>query len=136
MTMWSGFGSRASRGRHGRRKIVGDGAADAAVGELDDRLARAGLVGAALEQRAVDPDLAELVDDEREPPAARMAEDVADHGGFAGAEKAGDDGDGGLGEHSWGPIARGVSGGVRDTMPLRKGSGRSRQGTSPSGAAA
>ena len=122
--------------RHGRDEIVGDGAADAAVGELDDRLARAGVVGAALQELAVDSDVAEFVDDQREPAPARIGEDVADEGRLAGAEKAGDDGDGGLGEHAQGLSGETGSGGVRDTTPLRKGSGRSRQGTSPSGAAA
>ena len=92
--------------RHGRDEIVGDGAADAAVGEFDDRLARAGVVGAALQKLAVDADVAEFVDDQREPAAAGVGEDVADEGRLAGAEKAGDDGDGGLGEH-----AQGLSGG-------------------------
>ena len=123
--------------RHGGGEIVGDRAADAAVGELDDRLARAGLVGAALEQVAVDADVAEFVDDEREAPSAGIGEEVTDQRRLAGAEKAGDDGDGGLGEHRRTyEVRAGTSGGVREMTPLRKGSGRSRQGTSPSGAAA
>ena len=122
--------------RDGGGKIVGDGAADAAVGELDDRFARAGFAGASLQQFAVDADVAEFVDDQREPPSARMAEEMADQCGLACAEEAGDDGDGGLGEHFRTYRGREGSGGVRDTTPLRKGRGRSRQGTRPSGAAA
>ena len=123
--------------RHRGGEIVGDRAADAAVGELDDRLARAGRIGAALEQVAVDADVAEFVDDEREAPAAGVGEQVTDQRRLAGAEKAGDDGDGGLGEHRRTyEVRAGASGGVREMTPLRNGSGRSRQGTSPSGAAA
>ncbi len=85
--------------RNGGSEILGHGAADAAVGQLDDRLARTGLVGAALQQIAVDADIAELVDDQREAPSAGMAEDMADERGLARAEEAGDDGDGGLGQH-------------------------------------
>ena len=54
-----------------------------------------------LQDRAVDAEIAELVDDEREPPPARVFERVADQRGFAGAEKAGDYGDGNLrGDHA------------------------------------
>ena len=88
-----------------RREIVGDGAADAAIGKLDDRLFRAGRVGAALQEIAVDADVAEFVDDEREPPPAGVRQQMADQRRLAGAEKAGDDGDGRLGEHA-GPILK------------------------------
>ena len=46
------------------REIVGHRAADAAIGKLDDRAFRAGRVGAALDEIAVDSDVAEFVDDE------------------------------------------------------------------------
>jgi len=77
-----------------RHELVGDGAAEAAVGELDNVLLRAGDVAAALEQLAVDADVAELVDDHREPAARHIGEHVADERGLAGAEEAGDDGAG------------------------------------------
>jgi len=54
----------------GRQKIVGDGAADAAIGELDDVVVLAALYPAAEQQLAVDAELAEFVDDERETPPA------------------------------------------------------------------
>ena len=82
------------------REIVGDRAADAAIGEFDDRLFRAGRVGAAPDEIAVDADVAEFIDDEREPPAAGIGHEMADQRRLAGAEKAGDDGDGRLGEHA------------------------------------
>ena len=53
-----------------RHEFVRHRAAQAAVGELDDVLFRAGRVAAALEDLAVDADVAELVDDDGEPPAA------------------------------------------------------------------
>ena len=37
---------------------------------------------------AIDADLAELVDDQRDPPAVVLAQEVADQAGLAGAEKA------------------------------------------------
>ena len=129
--MWSGRGSRFSSARHGGREIVGDGAADAAVGELDDVVLGARLGAAALQDIAVDADVAEFVDDQREPAAAGMSEDMADQRRLAGTEKAGDDRDGDFGEHRNYP-STGVSGGVREITPLRNGIGRSRQGTIPS----
>ena len=123
------------------REIVGDRAADAAVGKLDDRVFRASRVRATLDEIAINPDVAEFVDDERKAPPAGVGQKMADQRGLAGAEKAGDDGDGRLGEHpgshlSNSVVSAGASGGVRETTPLRKASGRSRQGTIPTGEAA
>ena len=77
-----------------RHELVGDGAAEAAIGELDDVLLRAGGIAAALEDLAVDADIAELVDDHREPPTVGVGQHVADQRRLARAEKAGDDGAG------------------------------------------
>src|SRR5690606_4033721 len=74
-----------------RHEIGGDGAADAAVGELDHVVGAAAVVAAAEQHLAIDAELAELVDDERDAPPARMAEQMADERGLARAEKAGDD---------------------------------------------
>ena len=102
----------------------------------------AALDAAAREDRAVDADVAELVDDEREAPPAGILEDVADERRLAGAEEAGDDGAGDLlhDAHSaasarFRPRAAGT-GGMRATTPLRKASGRCFQGTIPSGVSA
>ena len=83
-----------------RHELVGDRAAQAAVGELDDVLLRAGGVAAALEDLAVDADVAEFVDDDGEPAALRIREHVADQRGLSRAEKAGDDGAGHARERS------------------------------------
>ena len=116
-----------------RHEIVGDGAADAAIGELDDILLRAGLDAAALQDVAVDADVAELVDDDRQPPAAGVFQDVADQRRLAGAEKAGDDGAGDARQrcgHDLLPMR--VRGGMRATRPRFKLSGRPRHGSRPS----
>src|SRR5690606_8004756 len=80
-----------------RQEVVGDGAADAAVGQLDDVVVGAALVAAAADQLAVDAEVAELVDDEGEPAAAGILAHVPDQAGLAGPEEAGDDGRGNLG---------------------------------------
>ena len=66
MTMWSGRSGRSSSCLHGGDEVLGDGAADAAVGELDHVLVAAGLVAAAGEDLLVDAEIAELVDDQRD----------------------------------------------------------------------
>ncbi len=87
-----------------------------------------------LQDRAVDAEIAELVDDEREPPPARVFERVPDERGFAGAEKASDDGDGNFwGDHA---VRSCGSGGMRASTPRFTISGRSRQAGTPSGCAA
>ncbi len=83
-----------------RHELVGHRAAQAAVGELDDVLLRAGGVAAAFEDLAVDADVAELVDDDGEPAALRIRQHVADQRRLSGAEKAGDDGAGHAGERN------------------------------------
>ena len=107
-----------------RHELVGDGAAEAAIGELDDVLLGASLVSTAFEDLAIDADIAELVDDHREPAAARIGEHVADERRLARAEKARDDGAGNAGERghrpSWSSAASDsgritpASGGPRD----------------------
>ncbi len=75
-------------------ELVGDGAAEAAIGELDDVLLRAGGVAAAFENLAVDADIAELVHDDGKPPPVGVLEHMTDQRRLAGAEEAGDDGAG------------------------------------------
>ena len=87
------------RGDRGN-EIIGHRAADAAVGKLDDRVFRAGRVRTTPDEIAVDPDIAEFVDDEREPPPAGVGHEMANQRRLARAEKAGDDGDGCFGEHA------------------------------------
>jgi len=89
------------QGLHGGDELVGDGAADATVRELDHILFAAGLVAAAGEDFLVDAEFAELVDDQRDALALRVGEKVTDERRLAGAEEAGDDGDGDLFGHGW-----------------------------------
>ena len=63
---------------HRRHEIVRDRAAQAAVGQFDDVLFRAGFDAAAAQNLAVDADIAELVDDEREPPPLHVLQNMAD----------------------------------------------------------
>ena len=84
-------------GLHGRHEIVGNGAADAAIGKLHDIAFLTGLVAAAEQQLAVDTDIAELVDDQRDAASCRLTKEVLDNAGLAGTEKAGEDGGWNLG---------------------------------------
>src|SRR3546814_3587683 len=84
----------------GGQEIVGHRAAQAAVGQLDDVVIRAIGTAAGLQQLAIDADLAEFVDDQRQPAAPGVAQQVADQRGLAGAEKAGDHGGGNFADRS------------------------------------
>src|SRR5262249_19881268 len=113
-------------------------AAKAAIGQLDDIFLEAACNPAGLQDRAIDAKIAELVDDEREPPPIGIFERVPDQRRLACAKKAGDDRDGHFGLHhetvlpSSG-LAADASGGTRAATPLRTLSGRSRQTGTPSG---
>ena len=98
MTMCSGGDGPVEQALQRRHEIVGDGAAEAAVGQLDDGVLRAALDAAALQDLAVDADIAELVDDHGEPPAAGILQHMAHQRRLAGAEEAGDDRAGNLGD--------------------------------------
>ena len=89
--MCSTFGIRGENGVERRHEFIGHGAAQAAVGKLDDVLLGARGIAAAFEDFAVDADVAELVDDHREPAPVRVGEHMADQRRLPGAEKAGDD---------------------------------------------
>src|SRR5262249_8282743 len=73
-----------------------DGAADAAVGQLDHVVLGAALDAAAFDDGPVDAQVAELVDDQRQLAAVGRLQQMADESGLAGAEEAGDDGRGNL----------------------------------------
>ena len=70
--MWSGGSAALEQPGQGRQEIVGDRAAQAAIGQLDDVVVGASRVAAAEQQLAVDAELAELVDDDGEPPPGGM----------------------------------------------------------------
>ena len=117
-----------------RHEFVGHGAAQAAVGKLDDVLLGARGVAAAFEDLAVDADVAELVDDHRQAAPAGVGQHVADQRRLPGAEKAGDD-------RAWDARKRGdghslcsekSNGGTRAMSPRFSASGRPRQGIRPS----
>ena len=56
----------------------------------------AGFPSASAQHFAVDAEIAELVDDQRDSAAMRSGQEIADQRRLAGAEKAGDDGGGDL----------------------------------------
>ena len=69
-------------------EVAAHGAADAAVVHLEE------LLLAGDHELVVDPDLAELVLDDGQLPAVLLGEDAVEEGRLAGAEEAGEDGDG------------------------------------------
>ncbi|MCW0417758.1 hypothetical protein NB689_003512 [Xanthomonas sacchari] len=76
-------------------QVVAQGAADAAVAELDQGLFGATERGAAVaDQRRVDVDLAHVVDDHRHPAPIAVVQHAVEQGGLAGAQEAGQHGDG------------------------------------------
>ena len=87
------FGRRGAlqKGGHGGNEIIGDGAADAAIGQLDHVIVRAPLHAAALQQLAVNAKVAKFIDNQRNPPAARILQHMTDHRRLARPQKAGDD---------------------------------------------
>ena len=127
---------RAGGKRHQRLQrgdeVVGDGAADAAVRQLDDVLGRAGGVGATLEDVAIHAHRAELVYDHRQAQPLGVGHQMAHQGRLARPQKAGDHGDGGLHKVVHGHSCDRVCGGMRARLCLRKTAGRSRHGTMPS----
>src|SRR5690606_36403450 len=68
-------------------QIASHRAADAAVGKLDDAVARL------LDQKVVDAHLAEFVDDDRRRVQCRILQQPVEKGCLAGPEKAGEDRD-------------------------------------------
>ncbi len=120
-----------------RHEFIGDRAAQAAIRQLDDIVFRAGIVAAALEDFAIDANVAELVDDHRKPAALRVGNHVADQRRFAGAEESGDDGAGDARKRSGhSSTSSKPMGGTRATRPRLRGVGRPRHGRIPSAARA
>ena len=118
---------------HGRDEIVGHGAAQAAIGELDDILLGAALDAAAPQDFAIDSDAAELIDDDGEALAARGLEQMAHERGFASAEEAGDDGRGDAGSvgHSAASLAGSKGAGKRAITLVCSEAGRPDGNTTP-----
>jgi hypothetical protein len=87
-------GRTRENGVERRHELIRHRAAQAAVGQFDDVLLRAGSIAAAFKNFAVDADVAELVDDHRQTPSVDVLQHVADERRFSRAEKAGDDGAG------------------------------------------
>src|SRR5262249_23740833 len=84
-------------------QLTANSAADAAGGELDDALF------GVLDQKMIDPDLAELVDDDRRSGQSGLAHEAVEECGLAGSEEPGDE-----------------SKRNRQLAPARRGTGRGR----------
>src|SRR5262249_55967774 len=122
------LGLRRERLFAGGSELVGHGAAQTAIGELDDILLGAGRVPAAFQDLAVDADIAELVDDNGKPSPIGIGENVSDQRGLARTEKAGDDGAGDAGKRDHSSSSTKSSGGTRAIRPRFRTWGRPRRG--------
>ena len=80
-------------------EIIGNGTADAAIGQLDNIVFGADFIAAAFQDVAIDPKIAKFIDDQRNPLALCVLQHVADERRFASAEKASDNCCGDLGGH-------------------------------------
>ena len=135
------------KGLEGGEELVGDGAAEAAVGEFHDVGLLAGGDAAAFQEGGVYALCAEFVDYKGQTAIAGVLHKVLEEGGFAGAQEAGDDGGGdhwdrpGLcpgpaGGLSEGGVPRPAKSGMRpNTMRARDG-GRREGRTVPVGCTA
>ena len=83
--------------RYFLEQVVAQGAADAAIGHLDEFFFRAAELSAPVaDEFRVDVDLAHIVHDDRHAAAFAVVEDMVEERGFSGAEEAGENGDGEL----------------------------------------
>lgn len=73
---------------HLAQQILAQGAADAAVAQLDEPLLAAAERPARADQPGIDVDLAHVVDDDREPAALAVGEQVGQERRLAGPEEA------------------------------------------------
>ena len=80
-------------------EIIGDRAADAAIGQLHHIFLTAGFITAALQYVAIHAKIAKLIDDQGDSTALCILQHMADECGFARAKKAGDDGCGDFRDH-------------------------------------
>ncbi|RMQ95667.1 hypothetical protein ALP94_05660 [Pseudomonas savastanoi pv. glycinea] len=105
---------------HDREELFLHGATKTAVGQLinaTNRLFFGATNGALFEDFAVDAQLAELIDDNRNAPTFRVIQHVAQQGGFARTEEAGNDSDGKFGQ-CFHRMPFGNTAGKRDENPV------------------
>ncbi len=79
---------------HGRDEIIGNGAADAAIVELDHIFFAAGLNPATFQNAAINTEIAKFIDDQRNAFSIGVFQQVADHRRFARSKKTRNDGRG------------------------------------------
>src|SRR5690606_16332393 len=113
-------------------EIVGHRAANAAIGKLHHVFLGAGLDAATPKDFTVDANVAEFVDDDGKPLAARVLDEVSDQRRLAGAEKPGDNSAGNAFERvHWSSLKKSMVG-MRAIRPRLSDSGRARYGMKPS----
>src|SRR5689334_17373270 len=75
---------------HCRQEVVRHGAADTAIGKLDNVVLTTGVAAAGLENLAIDPDIAKFIDDEGDTPPSRIFQKMPDDRRLPRTEEAGD----------------------------------------------
>ena len=110
-----GRGRPVEQRLNGRQKIIRDGAADASIGQFHHILFRAAFDGAALDDVGINAQVAKFVDDQRQPLAAGVLQQVANGAGFASPQKSGDDGRWNFFEIAHGAVQYPVGKGKRGT---------------------
>jgi hypothetical protein len=73
---------------HGWNKVIGHGAANAAVGEFHHIVFGAGFIAAAFEDISVNTKIAKLIDDQRNAPATCVLQQVPNECGFSSTKEA------------------------------------------------
>ena len=74
-----------------RDEIIRHGATDAAVGKLDNVVFLAAFDAAALQDLAINADVAELIDDNGKPPSIRVFQNMPQQCRLSSTEEAGED---------------------------------------------
>ncbi|CAI8192879.1 MAG: Uncharacterised protein [SAR116 cluster bacterium] len=69
---------------HARQKVIGNGAADTAIRQFDDILGTAAVRATFFQHRTIHADVPEFIDNQRQPAAIRLHDDVADQRRFSG----------------------------------------------------
>jgi hypothetical protein len=71
------------------QEIIGDRTADTPIRQLDYVIDTAAVSAAFRKHRPIHPDIAKFIDDQGQPFAIRLRDDVTDQGGFTGSQKPG-----------------------------------------------
>ena len=70
---------------HARQKVIGNGTADTAIRQFDDVLGTAAVRATFFQHRTIHADVPEFIDNQRQPAAIRLHDDVANQRRFSGS---------------------------------------------------